>query len=100
MSNRGRRFLVPGLLLASACAQSAPSIPTFRANTRLVQINVIVDGKAGQVTGLTAADFTIKDNGRTQEIRVFSAEGAASRPATASPGVPAAPAPAAAPRAF
>jgi len=59
--------LAPG---AAAQAKQHPPI-VFRASTRLVQINVIVDGHHGPQAGLAAGDFSVWDNGRRQSIRVF-----------------------------
>ena len=64
--------------------------PTFRADTRLVEVNVIVHDKSGQpVAGLTRGDFTLLEDGKEQPIDVFSVEGIEDRP---SPAVAAAPA--------
>src|SRR6185437_10749950 len=54
-------------LLAAAAAQQAPY--TFHANTRLVIETVTVTDKAGHpVTGLTAKDFVITENGVPQTV--------------------------------
>ncbi|HEY7838810.1 MAG TPA: VWA domain-containing protein [Terriglobales bacterium] len=54
-------------LLAVAAAQQAPY--TFHANTRLVIETVTVTDKAGHpVTGLTAKDFVITENGVPQTV--------------------------------
>jgi VWFA-related protein len=46
--------------------------PVITVGTRLVQVDVLVRDKIGPVTGLTRDDFTILDQGRRQEIAVFS----------------------------
>jgi VWFA-related protein len=48
-------------------AQSA----TFHAGTRLVEVEVVVRGRNGPVTGLTKDDFTLLDQGKPQRIDVF-----------------------------
>src|SRR5215831_16829519 len=44
----------------------------IRVNTQLVEVDVIVRGKDGPVSGLTKDDFTLTDNGKPQRIDVFS----------------------------
>jgi VWFA-related protein len=80
-------------LLVSACLAASPAPaaqppqpapqatedskgrPTLRVATRLVQLNVIVNDKHGNpLTGLAQKDFSIFDNGKPQEVRVFSSE--------------------------
>lgn len=56
----------------SALQAPAPQIPTFHAATHLVQISVVVKDKAGAVSDLTRKDFVITDNGKAQQIGVFS----------------------------
>ncbi|HEY1758692.1 MAG TPA: VWA domain-containing protein [Bryobacteraceae bacterium] len=66
------------LLAVTAAGQQAPppapEAPTFRAGIKLVQVDVIARDKRGPAAGLTKNDFTIFDNGRQQEIAVFSAK--------------------------
>jgi VWFA-related protein len=56
--------------LAGLMAAQEPS--SFRVNTRLVEVDVVVRSKAGAVTGLTKEDFRILDNGKPQSIATFS----------------------------
>ena len=56
---------------------------TFRSNTRLVQINVLVHDKSGPVSNLTRPDFVITDAGKARTIAVFSVT-SSSRPAAES----------------
>jgi VWFA-related protein len=50
-----------------------PQPPVFRANIESVDVDVIVtDRKGNFVTGLTAADFEIDEDGVRQEVRTFS----------------------------
>jgi len=61
------------VLGAALCAQSPkPPQIIFRTSTQLVQINVVVDGKAGPMAGLKASDFTLTDNGKRRPVQVFS----------------------------
>jgi len=65
----------------SAGASQDP--PVFQADTRLVQINVVVHDKNGPVAKLTKGDFVLTDKGQTREISVFAAESSRERPAGA-----------------
>jgi VWFA-related protein len=69
---------------------------TVKVGTAVVQVDAVVTDKSGRrVTGLTAADFQVADEGATQEIDFFSAiEGShATRSAnTATAGTPTTPA--------
>ncbi len=84
MNGRGPRFLhvllaVTAAFLASeldvfsAEGQAAPTAPpVFGAGVELVRLDVIVLDRAGRpVTGLTAADFQIEEDGREQAISSF-----------------------------
>ena len=46
--------------------------PTFRSDTRLVEINVVVRDKSGPVSNLTKNDFMVTDAGKPRTIAVFS----------------------------
>jgi len=62
---------IPAVLLAAVCWASEEP-PVFHVNTQLVEVDVAVHGKNGPVSGLTKNDFTILDNGKAQQISVFS----------------------------
>jgi VWFA-related protein len=58
------------ILLASAALPQEP--PTFSTRVELVRIDVVVLDRDGRpVTGLTAADFEVTDEGRDREIVSF-----------------------------
>jgi VWFA-related protein len=59
------------LTVALAWAQE-PESPIFRTSTRLVQVDVVVKAKNAPVGGLTKDDFQIFDNGKPQQLAVFS----------------------------
>jgi VWFA-related protein len=61
--------------LAGLMAAQEPS--SFRVNTRLVEVDVVVRSKDTAVTGLTKDDFRILDNGRPQNITTFSVRSSA-----------------------
>lgn len=60
-----------GPLLAVALLAQEPD-PTFRTSTQLIQVDVVVKAKDVPVAGLTKDDFEIFDNGKPQQIAVFS----------------------------
>jgi len=63
------------LLLALPLAAQDP--PTFHSDTRLVELQVVVTGRdRAPVTGLTADDFTILENGKRKSIAFFTAPSA------------------------
>ncbi len=65
------RVILAGSWLSLLPAQT----PVFRATTELQSIAVqAVDGKGNFVPGLTAADFTLLEDGRPQKIAFFGAE--------------------------
>jgi VWFA-related protein len=63
---------------AGAAAQQQPATPTFRAGARLVEVDVVARAKDVPASGLTKEDFTLLDNGKPQEISVFSVKGSPS----------------------
>ncbi len=50
--------------------------PVMRVTTRLVEVNAIVRDKIGPLRGLSKADFTILDRGKSREIVTFSVNSA------------------------
>jgi VWFA-related protein len=59
---------------------------TLRVNTRLVVVNVVAHNRKGEpVEGLTQRDFTILDNGKPQQISVFSVESGQAEQKSAKP---------------
>ncbi len=66
-----KRRWIATLFLAAVCWASEEP-PIFHVNTQLVEVDVVVRGKGGPVTGLTKNDFTVLDNGKPQQISVFS----------------------------
>jgi VWFA-related protein len=96
-SCRSTVFLVPVAVLALAASTSpqvppsspAPGAPQFPAGVELVSVDVVVLDKDGQpVPGLTAADFTVREDGAPQSIASFEAvRFDESAPSAAVPGV-------------
>src|ERR1039457_2479583 len=74
-------ILCPALIAAPQAPEgsgaAAPPQGSFviRSTSRLVQVRVVVqDTKGEPITGLKSEDFTVLDEGRPQNIAVFSAE--------------------------
>jgi Ca-activated chloride channel family protein len=70
------------LVLTIAVAAGLAAQQTFRAGVDLVNFGIVVTDRSGApITGLTAADFEIKERGKPQTLKFFSA----GDPATAPP---------------
>jgi VWFA-related protein len=74
----GSNRLIP-LLAAFACfatllfSQTSENAVTLRSNTRLVQVDVIAEDKKGRpVDNLQRDSFAIYDQGKLQQIRIFT----------------------------
>jgi len=80
-------YLVPALApLLGQMPLTLPQQPpsALRVTTRLVEVNVIVQDRAGQpVSDLTRNGFVLLDKGREQPIAFFSKESAATPRAVA-----------------
>jgi len=60
------------LLLVPVSGQQSP--PVFRSATSIVSVDVIVRDASGNIVrGLTAADFTVLEDGKPQRIDAFNA---------------------------
>jgi VWFA-related protein len=67
-------FLAALQSLLAAPQKPAPQTPVFKTSVDLLQVDVSVLDRAGRpVEGLTAADFTLLENGASQEIANFLA---------------------------
>jgi VWFA-related protein len=86
-----RAAMLPIFVAAIAAAQQDTPSPTFRAGTRLVEVDVVARSNGAPATGLTEDDFTLLDNGKPQKIAFFSVQ---SGRVAAPPGVGVAPLPA------
>ena len=62
------------LVTLNALAVALAQTPAFRATADSVRVDVAVLDRGRPVTGLTAMDFELRDNGTTQEIADFSRE--------------------------
>ena len=70
---RFRLIVLLVLSSVSLLAQRQSDLPQFRAGVELVQLDVaVLDDKRQPVRGLTAADFTVLDNGVATPIRAFT----------------------------
>ena len=60
------------ILLAVICAAMAAQQPTFKSTTSLVEVDIIARDKDGRfVSGLSADDFEVLEEGKPQAIRHF-----------------------------
>ena len=70
--------LAAGVVCILLCGGAVPACgasQTLRVTTRLVVVNVVAHNKKHEpVKGLTRGDFTILDNGKLQQVSVFSVE--------------------------
>lgn len=70
-----------GSTFAQSNPQTTPGqLPTFRAQTELVQVPVVVSKGGKHVTGLTKSDFTVAEDGEPRSIAFFEEIKAAPRP--------------------
>src|SRR5580698_909961 len=72
----GTRISFPFLVAVAVAQTPPPEPPTFRAATKLVQVDVVARSKDRPATGLTKEDFTLFDNGKAQKISFFSVRSA------------------------
>ncbi len=73
--SRGRLHSAFALLLwgVPVAGTAQAGAPAIRVTTRLVSVDVVVQDASGHiVTGLTAKDFVVKENGREQHIAAFA----------------------------
>ena len=77
--------VIAALCVVTLRAQQAP--PVFRSSTSIVSVDVIVRDASGNIVrGLTAADFTVFEDGKPQRIETFTFQQIAdTAPSTASP---------------
>lgn len=65
---------------------AAQTQPVLRSGTQLIHVTILARDHNGKpVTGLTAADFTVTEDGKAQDIAFFDANGATSPAAAPTP---------------
>lgn len=68
-------WTLASVTLAAQATAPPQDRPTFRADSRLVRVSVVVTDRSGRpVPGLTAADFAIEEDGTAHEVALFSVE--------------------------
>ncbi len=61
-------------MLLALLAAGSPQVTTFRAGVEAVYVDVLVTDGRGPVTGLHAADFELRDDGRLQRVELVAAD--------------------------
>jgi len=69
-----RLFVIPVILALVTAVPRGQQQPTFRSVSDLVAVQVSVHTARSVVSGLTASDFELEDNGVRQEISAVSAD--------------------------
>jgi VWFA-related protein len=70
---RDSLLLAAIVLSLAASAMADPPVPTMHADTRVVEIDVIVRDSHGKpVEDLRQSDFTVTDNGKPRPFTIFS----------------------------
>ena len=67
-------LLQTGLFLRAQTPPSQVPVPTIRANTRMIVVSVVATDKSGSIADLTAQDFSVSEDGKTQKLAVFAFE--------------------------
>lgn len=71
---------------SSPANASSKNPPTFRANSRLVQVDVVaLDANGRPVPGLKASDFKVSEDGKPQQVRSFDTHEVKRNPEPAKP---------------
>ena len=63
-----RQWVAAAGLVAAMGVVTAAQVPVFQSRREVVRLDVLVTDRDGPVTGLTAADFTVRDNGIPQQV--------------------------------
>lgn len=61
-------------MLLALLAAGSPQVTTFRAGVEAVYVDVLVTDGKDPVTGLHAADFELRDDGRLQRVELVAAD--------------------------
>jgi Ca-activated chloride channel homolog len=68
------RYLLLVCTVTTVAAAAQEVVPRFSAGVQLVEVYAsVTDSQGGPVTGLTAADFLVAEDGEQQEITAFAA---------------------------
>ncbi|MEP6963011.1 MAG: VWA domain-containing protein [Acidobacteriota bacterium] len=83
-----RITLLSAVLAGVAAAQTQPSGPIIKTDSRLVLVDVYVTNGASPVKNLTKDDFVLEDKGKKQVLTAFDITDAAKAAAAAAPLAP------------
>ncbi len=69
-------FSVSTLVVAAVAVPwtARPQAPTFQSSVEIVRLDVLATRDGRPITGLSAGDFEVRDNGVEQRVDLFSAE--------------------------
>ena len=85
---RAQRVAI-ALTLAASALVAAQERPIFRSETHYIEVDAVVTDRDGRfVPGLTAADFRIRERGRTEPVGTFAYIDLSTQTSTAAPARP------------
>jgi VWFA-related protein len=73
-SHPTRRLLLAAMMVLSAPLAGRQQPPRFSSGIEAVRVDVLVTDRGAPVTGLTASDFEVRDDGVPQDLRLIGYE--------------------------
>jgi VWFA-related protein len=74
LTRAGPAILATGLALASVTAAGQQDPPRFSSGVEVVRVDVLVSERGRPITGLTARDFEVRDNGVLEDATLIGFE--------------------------
>ncbi len=69
-----RRLSLAAMMMLSASTSALQQAPRFSSGIEAVRVDALVTNRGAPVTGLTARDFEVRDNGVLQDVRLVGHE--------------------------